>query len=229
MGETWLGSAVDVRRSEDGRKVLEYFDTTAARFAAIYESPRLVDRIFRRDMYERFRKTLEECRPLGGRSVLDVGCGSGQYATALAGRGAGEVVGLDFATNMLHIAADNARRAGVTDKCRFISGDFLTYPFDRRFDYVIAIGFLDYIGEPLPFLRRAREVTTGKFIATFPRKLTWRAVVRKVRLGLAGCPVFFYTRRRVGELMRQAGFAMEKIEVCGKIYFVTGKTEHLGA
>jgi len=30
---------------------------------------------------------------------------------------------------------------------------------ERRFDYVIAVGFFDYVGEPLPFLRRAREVT----------------------------------------------------------------------
>lgn len=224
-----MRTGLDIHSSADMQRVLEYFDVTAARFASIYASPRLVDRIFRRDMYERFRRTLEECDPVSGKSVLDVGCGSGQYATALAARGAGEVVGLDFAKNMLHIARDTARRAGVTDTCRFITGDFLTYPFDRRFDYVIAIGFLDYIGEPLPFLRRARAVTKGEFIATFPRLLTWRAVVRRMRLTLAGCPVFFYTRRRVAELMRQAGFAVEKLEVCGKIYFVTGKPEHVGA
>jgi hypothetical protein len=87
------------------------------------------------------------------------------------------------------------------------------------------VGFFDYIADPLPFLRRAREVTREKFIATFPRRLTWRAAVRKIRLKLAGCPVFFYTRRRVGELMRQSGFAVDTCEVCGKIYFVTGRPD----
>lgn len=222
-----MRSALDIRGSADAPRVLQYFETTATSFASIYASPRLIDRIFRRDMYERFRRTLEECDPLGGKSVLDVGCGSGQYVTALATRGADEVVGLDFAKNMLRVATENARRAGVTETCRFIAGDFLTYPFEQRFDYVIAVGFFDYVAEPLPFLRRAREVTSSKLIATFPRLLTWRAAVRKVRLRLAGCPVFFYTRRRVGELMRQAGFAMVKIEVCGKIYFVTGRPEQL--
>ena len=218
-----MGTTLEGRLSKDGQKVLKHFDTTATRFASIYESPRLVDRIFRRDMYERFRRTLEECDPLDGRSVLDVGCGSGQYTTALAQRGAGEVVGLDFATNMLQIAAANARQAGVAERCRFASGDFLTYPVERRFDYVIAIGFFDYVSDPRPFLRRASEVTKEKFIATFPRALTWRAPVRKVRLGLAGCPVFFYTRRRVEKLMLEGGLTVEKIERCGKIYFVTGK------
>lgn len=221
-----MRSDLVVQSSDDMRKVLDYFDTTATRFESIYASPRLIDRVFRRDMYERFRKTLEECDPVDGRSVLDMGCGSGRYVTALAARGADEVVGLDFATNMLRIATENARRAGISDRCRFISGDFLTYPLSRRFDYVIAIGFFDYVGDPLPFLRRAREVTKEKFIATFPRMLTWRALVRKVRLTLAGCPVFFYTRDRVEELMRQAGFAMTKCEPCGKLYFVAGTPDH---
>lgn len=220
--------SLDMQASGDMRKVLQYFETTAGRFASIYTSPRIIDRIFRRDMYDRFRRTVDECDPLDGKSVLDIGCGSGQYATALATRGAGEVVGLDFANNMLRIAIDSARRAGVAERSRFIAGDFLTYPFDRRFDYVIAVGFFDYIAEPLPFLRRARELTGGKFITTFPRALTWRAVVRKVRLRLAGCPVYFYTRRRVGELMQQADFALEKCEVCGKIYFVTAKPDPFG-
>src|SRR5207244_833726 len=93
-----------LRRGVSGRQC-----ATAAGFASIYESPRLVDRIFRRDMYERFHRTLQACDPSSGRSVLDVGCGSGQYATALVERGAREVVGLDFAPNMLRIATDNAR------------------------------------------------------------------------------------------------------------------------
>ena len=39
-------------------------------------------------MYERFLRTLDECDPLDGKLVLDVGCGSGQYAAALADGGA---------------------------------------------------------------------------------------------------------------------------------------------
>lgn len=56
-----MRSDLDIQSSKDRRKVLDYFEVTATRFASIYAAPRLVDRIFRRDMYERFRRTLEEC------------------------------------------------------------------------------------------------------------------------------------------------------------------------
>jgi 2-polyprenyl-3-methyl-5-hydroxy-6-metoxy-1,4-benzoquinol methylase len=204
------------------RNVIRYFENTATSFDSIYSSPTLLDRIFRRDMYERFRRTLEECTPLSGKSVLDVGCGSGLYAITLAQRGAHEVVGLDFVQNMLELAVANAQRAGVSDRCQFLRGDFLTHRFDRRFDHVLAVGFFDYVEDPLPFLKKARELTGAKFIATFPRLFTWRAPVRKVRLMLKKCPVFFYTRARVVDLLTRAGFSVERFEVCGKIYWVSG-------
>ena len=101
---------LDIHSPAEMQKAQKHFEVTAARFASIYASPRLIDRLFRGDMYERFRRTPEECDPLDGKSVLDIGCGSGQYATALAHRGAGEVVGVDLAQNMLDIATDATRR-----------------------------------------------------------------------------------------------------------------------
>lgn len=212
-----------MEQAETMERVLRHFDHTASRFDAIYSSPRPLDRIFRRDIYDRFHWTLEQCEPIRGRSVLDVGCGSGQYAIALAQRGAGEVVGLDFARNMISIAEHNARQAGVADRCRFIPGDFLRSTFPRRFDYVMAIGVFDYVRDPAPFLERAHSVTRQRFIASFPRLFTWRAPVRKLRLRLGGCPVYFYTRGRVAALMRRAKFVLETIEVCGKLYLATGR------
>lgn len=209
------------RTIQDGRDVLRYFESTAASFDSIYSSPSFLDRVLRRDMYERFQRTLEACTPLNGKSVLDVGCGSGQYAVALARRGAQEVVGLDFVQNMLDLAAANAQREGVSDRCRFIEADFLTHRFDRRFDYLLAIGFFDYVEDPLPFLKKAHELTQTRFIATFPRLLTWRAPVRKVRLMLKNCPVFFYTQARVVDLLTRAGFSVERVELCGKIYWIS--------
>lgn len=214
--------------SESMSEVLVHFDATAARFDAIYASPRVLDRIFRSDMYERFQRTLEACHPVDGKTVLDVGCGSGQYVMSLAQRGAREVVGVDGAENMLRLAATRALRSGVGDRCRFVCGDFLSQRFDRSFDHVIAVGLFDYVEDPLPFLIRSRELTTTTFIATFPRLLTWRAPVRKARLALSGCPVFFYTRRRVVDLLRQAGLAIDRLERCGKLYWVAARPAATG-
>jgi 2-polyprenyl-3-methyl-5-hydroxy-6-metoxy-1,4-benzoquinol methylase len=213
---------VGTRGILDVESVQRHFDATARSFDAIYSSPTVADRVFRRDMYERFRRTLAACHPVAGKSVLDIGCGSGQYTIALANRGAGQVVGLDFAVNMLKIAAERARRAGVEDRCRFVSGEFVTHEFARSFEYILAVGVFDYIEDPRPLLEKARALTRSRFIATFPRRLTWRAPVRKLRLRLKGCPVFFYTRHQVVDLMTRAGFDVERAEVCGKIYWVSG-------
>lgn len=68
------------------------------------------------------------------RSVLDLGCGTGQLAAALAaGR---SVVGVDPAAPMLEIARD---RAGG-EKVEWVEADARTVRLDRRFDLVVLTG-----------------------------------------------------------------------------------------
>jgi cyclopropane fatty-acyl-phospholipid synthase-like methyltransferase len=64
------------------QKVKTYFDRAAASFDTFYDRRRTrfiqwVDRKFRSDIFERFRLAFEALAPLDGKSVLDVGCGSG--------------------------------------------------------------------------------------------------------------------------------------------------------
>ncbi len=35
---------------------------------------------------------------------------------------------------------------------------------------------------------------------------TWRMPIRRVRLGLIGCPVYFYTAKGIETALRRAGF-----------------------
>ncbi len=209
-----------------GGKVREHFHHTAGEFDAIYSGEkgalgRWLDRLLRWDMYERFRRTVGECSE-PGLNVLDVGCGSGRFSVAVAKAGAREVLGLDFAENMLAIARQLADREGVGSRCRFAAGDFMESKFDSPFDVTLAIGLFDYVADCLPFLRKMRRVSRRKVVATFPRRWTWRAALRKLRLALRGCPVFFFTRRQVERLMADAGFPRFTVERIGKIYFVVG-------
>lgn len=209
-----------------GNKVRTHFHETAGEFDAIYTGEkgpvgRWLDRTLRWDMYERFRRTVAECSE-PGLEVLDIGCGSGRFTVAVAKAGAQRVVGLDFADGMLAIAGRLAEAEGVGERCEFLNADFMEHDFGREFDVTLAIGLFDYVADAAAFLRKMRRATRRKVVATFPLKWTWRAPVRKVRLALRGCPVYFFTKPQIERLLADAGFVDGTVERIGKIYFAVG-------
>ena len=179
-----------------------------------------LDQIFRKDMYERYTFTIEHCEPVKDRKFLDVGCGNGMYSLELARRGAAKVTGIDIAEVMIDLCRNSSREKGFDDVCSFIQTDLLDYKPETKFDVSFGIGLFDYISDPLPVLKRMREVSTDKAIMAFPRLWTWRAPVRKVRLARKGCDVYFYSKARIEQLLREAGFKSQEIEKVGKLYCV---------
>ena len=177
-----------------------------------------LDQIFRKDMYERYTFTIEHCEPVKDRKFLDVGCGNGMYSLELARRGAAKVTGIDIAEVMIDLCRNSSREKGFDDVCSFIQTDLLDYKPDTKFDVSFGIGLFDYISDPLPVLKRMREVSTDKAIMAFPRLWTWRAPVRKVRLARKGCDVYFYSKARIEQLLREAGFKSQEIVKVGKLY-----------
>jgi SAM-dependent methyltransferase len=206
----------------EASQVAAYWDRVAPAFDAIYTGRksvvgRVLDRWLRRDMYERFDWVMR--RWDGAATVCDVGCGSGRFVSALAQRGA-RVTGLDFAPSMLRLARDVVERDGVADRCDFVLTDVLDWQTERRFDLVIAIGFWDYVSDPLPRLKVIRQITRGRFLSAWPRAGTPRARIRKVRLQASGCPVYFWTREQVDHFLTKAGFRVVSCEVHGQLYCV---------
>ncbi len=180
-----------------------------------------LDQIFRKDMYERYQFTIANCEPIPGRTFLDVGCGNGMYSLELAKRGARKVVGLDIAEVMIGLCKDASVAQNVDDRCTFIQTDLLEWNNDgAKFDVSFGIGLFDYISDPLPVLRRMRELSSDKAIMAFPRLWTWRAPVRKVRLTMKGCDVFFYSAARINKLLKDAGFSRHTLTRVGKLYCV---------
>lgn len=177
-----------------------------------------LDQVFRKDMYERYTFTIEHCEPVKDRKFLDVGCGNGMYSLELARRGAAKVIGIDIAEVMIDLCRKSSHEKGFDDTCTFIQTDLLDYKPETKFDVSFGIGLFDYISDPLPVLKRMREVSSDKAIMAFPRLWTWRAPVRKVRLARKGCDVFFYSKARIEQLLREAGFKSQEIVKVGKLY-----------
>jgi len=202
----------------------EFFDRYAVGFDAIYGNKnqtveRIVNRLFRRAMLVRYEKTLLGCQPVEGRSVIDVGCGPGHYSVALAHAGAAKVLGLDFAPGMLNLARASAEQHGVTQRCSFVLGDFLTYPIAERFDYVIVMGFMDYVREPRRVVDRVLDIVRTRAFFSFPKEggpLAWQ---RKLRYRNR-CDLFLYYEDQIRDLMAATG-APFTIEPIGRDFFVT--------
>ena len=179
-----------------------------------------LDQLFRKDMYERFQFTIANCEPIEGRTFLDVGCGNALYSLELARKGAAKVVGIDIAEVMIGLCRKSAEEKNLSDRCTFLQTDLLEYNPESKFDVSFGIGLFDYISNPLPVLKKMREFSTDKAIMAFPRLWTWRAPVRKVRLGIKGCDVFFYSAARINNLLKEAGFSRHELTKVGKLYCV---------
>ncbi len=212
--------------NQDLAKQKNYWNREVVEFDSIYSHGKSkfqnwVDATFRWDMYARYEYTLKHAEPIAGRTFLDVGCATGRYALEFARRGAAQVTGIDIAANMIAVCEQRARQEQLESRCRFVVSDLLAFRPENRFDVVIGIGLFDYIREPLPVLTKMAQVATDGAIISLPRLWTWRAPVRRVRLALRGCDVFFYSKEQIDTLLKQAGFKRYELEQVGQLYCVT--------
>ena len=187
------------------------FEWDAANFAAIYDADssaasRWLNRVLRRAVFVRYDVAIKESGDVHGKSLLDIGCGSGVYSTELARRGAKRVLGLDFSGPMLDIARASAREARVEGATDFLQGEFLSHDFGTEtFDVTIAMGVFDYLEQAEPFLKKMSKLTRGKLIASFPRFSLVRGVARQMRYRLTGRgDVFYYSAADVDRLAESA-------------------------
>ncbi len=215
--------------SHDHQRAAAYFDRKAELFDSLYSldkaTPfmRFMNRHFRNDIYERYLLTVNHVKAVKAQSVLDVGIGSGRYATGYAEAGVKRVVGVDISSSMLDYGAracadsSTARRPSSSLFCRIL---MLINTADK-FDVVVAMGFFDYISEPVPSLKKLREFCTHSVIASFPSISFYRTPLRKVRYAIKKCPVYFYRVEQIERLAHEAGFSkcqVTKIKGAGMDY-----------
>jgi 2-polyprenyl-6-hydroxyphenyl methylase/3-demethylubiquinone-9 3-methyltransferase len=91
---------------------------------------------------------VDELAGLAGKAVLDVGCGGGILAEAMARR-AQHVTGIDLAARPLGVARLHALEAGVTNlDYREIATEALAVERPRGFDLVTCMEMLEHVPDP---------------------------------------------------------------------------------
>jgi SAM-dependent methyltransferase len=207
-------------------KVAQYWNDVAQDFDAIYTGKnksgvaRALDKWLRRDIYERFDWVMRKSGDVKGKSICDIGCGSGRFVTNLAKMGASRVMGVDVAPEMLKLARELAAKEGVAGRTDFAQMDIIDWNRTDVFDETIAIGFWDYFADPTSRLKMIRKMTRERFLSAWPRLWTWRAPVRKVRLTALGCPVYFFSKSEVYGYLEASGFKVISCETVGKLHCV---------
>jgi SAM-dependent methyltransferase len=201
-----------------------FFHQYAGDFDAIYSThggliDGVLNNLFRKSMKLRFVHSVEHCSPIQGKTILDVGCGPGHYAITLAQRGARRVVGIDFADGMLKIAEEHARKTGVGGRCEFRVADFLNFSSEEIFDYVILMGFMDYMSDPRRVIEKALSLSRSKVLLSFPAAggvLGWQ---RKLRYR-SRCDLYLYRREELEKLFGSFDKISYTIEPIARDFFV---------
>lgn len=213
------------------KKVESHFHKTYKEFDSFYGEKKgtlskIIDGIFRRSMRLRFEKVISDTAPYENKSVLDVGCGTGRYCITLALKGVKKSAGIDFAENMLKEARNRAENAKVEHICRFVRADFLGMNIEETFDHVFAMGVLDYIETPVPFVKKMVHAAAKSVMISFPSAkgvIQWlrKHYFRKIKK----CPVFLYSKTDVRQIALQTGhtFSIKKL---AKDYFLTIDIDH---
>ena len=90
---------------------------------------------------------------LSGKRALDVGCGGGILADAMARRGA-DVLGIDLATKPLKVAQLHALEAGTTGVAyREVAVEALAAEAPSSFDVVTCMEMLEHVPDPASVVR----------------------------------------------------------------------------
>ena len=102
---------------------------------------------------------IDAAAKLSGKRVLDVGCGGGILADAMARRGA-QVLGIDLATKAVRVAQLHALEAGTRDvEYREVAVETLAAESPASFDVVTCMEMLEHVPDPASIVSACASLT----------------------------------------------------------------------
>jgi len=102
---------------------------------------------------------------LKGKQVLDVGCGGGILAEAMAAQGA-LVTALDLDPVAIQVAKDHCQQSGYSIDYRQVPVESIVHQ-DKRFDVITCLEMLEHVPDPLAIVQACGQLLKPDGIAFF--------------------------------------------------------------
>ena len=133
--------------NREQKRVDEYFDAQSGFWRDTYQQRNALGFINRQRQVTALKYVDELSLPKGSR-VLEIGCGAGFLAIALAKRGF-TVEAVDHAPAMIELTRRNTRQAGMANQIRATIEDVHELTFeDQTFDLIVALGVINWLHDP---------------------------------------------------------------------------------
>ena len=183
----------------DNQRARDYFDSIAAEYNRAFAKESgsgptaWVNRYFRGKTFARrmaHLSVLFEDLSLRGRSVLDLGCGSGQVSV-LAARAGAKVQAVDIAPAMLGIARQAAASAGLLDRLTFTEGDVSTVAYPAS-DVVLLVGVVEYYKDYARVIANACAAARKTLVIGHTTRVPYRMLLRRILFAIKGSSLYFH-------------------------------------
>lgn len=211
------------------KDVSVFFDGYAHDFSSIYKEDtkkrssfdKLMDKLFRKDIEDRFDRTVNGISKDSIKTVLDIGCGPGHFVVKFLEQGK-KVTALDIAPSMLEITKQRVQAMGREDEVEFILEDYSEHKFNQKFDAACVMGFFDYVEDPVSVLKKLLQEVDKEIYISIPGDKGFLAWQRKIRYRMRNCPLYLYSLDYLTQCLKEAGcYELSEIAKTERGHFVT--------
>lgn len=158
---------------------------------------------FRGGIIKRMDVAIELVGPkVRGKTVLDLGCGLGDFCFKVMPYKPGKVIGIDVSPVAIKEAAKRAKKSGFKNEIEFLQGDITQIKKLPDFDIAVGLGFIDYLDKD--GMRHLFKLLNGrKFIfSMFEKKLSLLTLAHELYVKIQKCPgAYKYTRKEIRQLI----------------------------
>ena len=150
-----VGEASRSTRTQE--TVSSYFDDHVVFWDDVYRSFDVFS-VIHQERRQRALKLVDSLGLTDGSRVLEVGCGTGRFAVALASRGF-HVDAIDASPGMVRATEERARQEGLDAVLRCRQADVQRLDFDKeKYQLVIALGVVPWVPDPSGAVREMARV-----------------------------------------------------------------------